>query len=103
MLEWLQKWYLDQCDGSWEHEYGIRIETLDNPGWKVTIDLAYTDIENIEIPHSLNEAGEDHWVGYSVEKKKFIGASSPSHLNDLLKVFKALWESNIEKHNNGDA
>ena len=44
MLEWLQDWYLKQCDGGWEHEYGIKIETLDNPGWKVIIDLAYTEL-----------------------------------------------------------
>ena len=22
-LEWLQKWYLEQCDGDWEHGYGV--------------------------------------------------------------------------------
>lgn len=33
IFEWLQKWYKSQCDGDWEHEYGIKIETVDNPGW----------------------------------------------------------------------
>ena len=23
---WLQEWYKNQCDGDWEHEYGIKIE-----------------------------------------------------------------------------
>ncbi|WP_203237204.1 Imm53 family immunity protein [Streptomyces gilvosporeus] len=34
-LSSLTAWYTSQCDGGWEHEYGIRIETLDNPGWSV--------------------------------------------------------------------
>jgi len=42
MIEWLQKWYADHCDGDWEHEYGIVIETLDNPGWSIVIDLKNT-------------------------------------------------------------
>ncbi|WP_239135544.1 Imm53 family immunity protein, partial [Actinoplanes derwentensis] len=27
-LTWLQGWYATQCDGDWEHEYGVSIETL---------------------------------------------------------------------------
>lgn len=97
MLDWLQKWYYDQCDGEWEHEYGVMIQTLDNPGWMVTIDLAFTEIENLEIPYSLRETSVDDWVGYLVEKKKFIGSSDPKHLDDILKIFKEIWESNVEK------
>ncbi|MEH0820740.1 Imm53 family immunity protein [Micromonospora sp. CPCC 205714] len=39
---WLQAWYATQCDGEWEHEFGIQIETVDNPGWSVSIDLGDT-------------------------------------------------------------
>ncbi|UCH44768.1 MAG: hypothetical protein JSV11_10785 [Nitrospiraceae bacterium] len=35
----LNRWYINQCNGDWEHQYGIVIETLDNPGWRVKIDL----------------------------------------------------------------
>ncbi|MFO0948082.1 MAG: immunity 53 family protein [Planctomycetota bacterium] len=35
----LQQWYESQCDGQWEHAYGVSIESLDNPGWLVRIDL----------------------------------------------------------------
>ena len=34
----LQRWYVSRCDGEWEHGMGVRIETLDNPGWQVVID-----------------------------------------------------------------
>jgi hypothetical protein len=46
----LQMWYLGQCDGSWEHQFGVRIETLDNPGWSVTIDLDGTEYANARFP-----------------------------------------------------
>ncbi|MFJ5673999.1 Imm53 family immunity protein [Streptomyces sp. NPDC093097] len=39
-LSSLTAWYTCQCDGDWEHEYGIRIETLGNPGWSVEIERA---------------------------------------------------------------
>lgn len=31
----LERWYASQCDDNWEHSYGIRIDTLDNPGWRI--------------------------------------------------------------------
>ena len=46
MINWLENWYSSQCDGSWEHFYGIKIETLDNPGWAVEIDLCETELIN---------------------------------------------------------
>jgi Immunity protein 53 len=41
-LQELQQWYQSQCNGDWEHTYGVKIDTLDNPGWSVTIELADT-------------------------------------------------------------
>jgi ribosomal protein L37E len=35
LLSKLSDWYAAQCDGDWEHEFGIHIGTLDNPGWSV--------------------------------------------------------------------
>jgi leucyl-tRNA synthetase len=29
-FSWLQKWYYLQCDGDWEHTYGIDLKTLEN-------------------------------------------------------------------------
>ena len=44
-IEWLEQWYVAQCDGDWEHAKGVKIETLDNPGWLLTVDLAGTERE----------------------------------------------------------
>src|SRR4051812_27638192 len=45
-LERLQAWYFNQCDGDWEHGHGVRIETLDNPGWSLKVNLLDTDLED---------------------------------------------------------
>lgn len=44
VFTWLQDWYIQNCDGDWEHCYGIKIETLDNPGWCIDIDLIGTNL-----------------------------------------------------------
>jgi hypothetical protein len=42
-LSRLEKWYSAQCDGDWEHQYGVQLKTLDNPGWTFEVDLCGTD------------------------------------------------------------
>ena len=37
LLKVLQQWYQSKCDGTWEHMYGVEIDTLDNPGWTVSL------------------------------------------------------------------
>ncbi|MBS1660912.1 MAG: hypothetical protein JST68_07650 [Bacteroidetes bacterium] len=67
ILNWQQTWHLEQCDGEWEHEYGVKIETLDNS-----------------------------WIGYSVKNQKFEGSGDPEKLAAILEQFKSIWESNTE-------
>lgn len=37
-------WYVRECDDDWEHSYGVKIDTLDNPGWTIAIDLRETSL-----------------------------------------------------------
>ena len=48
LLKRLQNWYKMHCDGDWEHSYGVIIDTLDNPGWKLSVDLTDTLLEDAE-------------------------------------------------------
>ena len=43
-LDDLQRWYVTHCDGEREHHYGISIQTCDNPGWWVKVDLEGTEL-----------------------------------------------------------
>ena len=88
IIDWLQTWYQEECDGTWEHTYGIRIDTLDNPGWHVQIDLAQTSYAKL-IARQINvENSETDWLRCSIEEELFQGYGDPGKLEDILKVFK---------------
>ncbi len=92
ILIWIQEWYSKNCDGLWEHSYGVEINTLDNPGWSVKIDLAETEWENISIEYKLTDNGEDDWYAYSVKDKLFSGAGDCNKLEKLLNIFRGVVE-----------
>jgi len=86
-LERLQKWYESNCDGYWEHQYGVTIDTLDNPGWKISIDLWGTDLEDLPFEFQDIERKDDNWLHCRVIDKKFEGAGGPYNLTEILRVF----------------
>ena len=60
MLTRLVSWYSEQCNGLWEHSYGILIDTLDNPGWSVKIDLDETPFQDAVFdPVEVNKSQDD--------------------------------------------
>lgn len=86
---WLQAWYVEQCDGDWEHGEGIRIETLDSPGWIVTISLAGTTLEALPpLPRNEMHRSEDDWSEIWVEKQTFRAACGPLNLAQVLHEFR---------------
>lgn len=83
----LQRWYVAQCDGDWEHSWGVTIETSDNPGWVVTIDLAETDWADLSIPGRGETRSEQDWFHVKVEQGKFQGVGGPLNLDEILTRF----------------
>lgn len=94
VLKWLEKWYKSQCNGDWEHEYGIKVYTLDNPGWAVAIDLKNTKFEDLNIKYTLLEKAKDDWIGFSVKDGIFNGAGDCSKLKQIIMKFKEIIEKN---------
>jgi hypothetical protein len=101
-LEWLEGWYESQCNGVWEHRQGIRLETLDNPGWLLTVDLNGTEFardsdlaEQIicltgDPPSAANgNRGTAPWLDCRVRDGRFVGAGSQGQLRRLLETFRA--------------
>lgn len=86
-LRRLQAWYLSQCDGDWEHHLGVQIETLDNPGWRVSIDLEGTSLEGEPFEERRLERTDADWVHCRVEGKRFEAACGPENLEELLSAF----------------
>jgi hypothetical protein len=86
-LPLLQKWYLKQCDADWEHSFGIRISTLDNPGWRVEIDIAETRLDGQQFERYEENRGEQDWMHCWLKKTTWHGAGDPKKLNVILLKF----------------
>jgi Immunity protein 53 len=83
----LESWYAEQCDGDWEHSWGLSIQTIDNPGWRVEIDLLETAFADIEIAFSREERSASDWIQFKVHDGKFEGAGGVGNLAELLRCF----------------
>ncbi|WPQ65181.1 Imm53 family immunity protein [Chitinophaga sancti] len=91
ILTWISGWVRSQCNGDWEHMYGINIGISDNPGWHVTIDLAETNLENIEMVIQEDKTEYD-WYFVKVKNKEYFAAGDLTKLELLLEKFKELVE-----------
>lgn len=87
-MQWLQSWYHAQCDGDWEHRYGVKIETLDNPGWLLKIDLAHTDLEPRAFVEVKIHRSDLDWTECRLREGRFEGAGGPGNLIELIEVFR---------------
>lgn len=95
VFSWLQQWYASHCDGSWEHEHGIDIESLDNPGWRVIISTIGTELEGRDFEPVRRRGSGDDWVDCRVTdspksgQRSFVAGCGPRNLTEALEVFRA--------------
>lgn len=87
IIERIQWWYAAQCNGEWEHDHGVSIDTIDNPGWSVSIDLVGTSLESVTMSPFRYDKGEHDWVFYEIKDGKFTGNGDSSKLNFILESF----------------
>lgn len=103
-LGWIERWYQEQCDGEWEHDCGVTVETLDNPGWLVKIDLRDVEPEAAASARVVSVLGDPPseangnqagpvWMTCKVESGKFIGAGDPTQLRAILAQFRSFIET----------
>jgi hypothetical protein len=99
----IEAWYRSRCDGDWEHEFGVKFDTLDNPGWSVTIDVVGTDLENSSFEFAeVDRPEDDNWVRCHINNQTFEGHGGPENLEEILQIFlnwacegNDEWESSI--------
>ena len=92
-LDLLQRWYLARCNDEWEHSHGVTIDTLDNPGWTVRIDLAGTALAGASEDWTKREASERDWLHWRISDERFEAACGPTNLNEAILVFLDLAEA----------
>ncbi|MBL0319046.1 MAG: hypothetical protein IPP74_07135 [Alphaproteobacteria bacterium] len=89
-LNWLMSWYASHCNGDWEHMYGVTISTLDNPGWRVKIELTDTKLENLSINRQTYETSETDWYTFIIKDQVFDATGDPTKLEILIESFRGI-------------
>jgi hypothetical protein len=88
-LAWLASWFESQCDGDWEHNWGVELATLDNPGWRLAVDLRETPLEAKRFEGIEMERSETDWIRCWTEELQFRGACGVQNVVEMLSVFQA--------------
>jgi hypothetical protein len=88
-MGWLMNWYRSRCDGDWEHQYGIKIGTLDNPGWFLDVDLSETPEEGRTEKRDLIERSEHDWLFSEAKDNMFRARGGPGNLGEIIGAFRA--------------
>ncbi|MGW7534050.1 Imm53 family immunity protein [Amycolatopsis sp. NPDC054798] len=88
-FQFLLDWYAEQCDEEWEHEFGVKLSTLDSPGWLLEVDLEYTDLAGRRMERSDFEGDAGRWAQCWSDGEKFHGACDPASFELVLAQFKA--------------
>jgi hypothetical protein len=86
-LSLLEEWYAARCDGDWEHSWGVKIDTLDNPGWTISINLNDTRAESRNLERLKIVRTENDWIHYWVEKRSFQIRCGPLNLTEAVEIF----------------
>lgn len=87
VIDRLQEWYESNCDGDWEHQYGVRIETIDNPGWSLEIDLVDTKLAARAFVPARVERTPSDWYSCRVADDQFTAACGPRNLTEVISFF----------------
>jgi hypothetical protein len=96
LIVWLQDWCLLNCDETPNRSSGIRIETIPDGGWTITVDLRGTKLEYIgrdEDWQKLQGDSESDWIHFKVSDGRFEGRCGPRNLKATLDLFRAFASS----------
>jgi hypothetical protein len=80
-------WYKTQCNDDWEHEYGIEIGTLDNPGWSLKVDLSDTDLADRPMELIKIDRSDNDWLHVLKDDLAFKAYGGPGNLDEMMRCF----------------
>lgn len=96
LLNWLQGWYIQECVNNKKYNLDeiINIDTIDNPGWHIRINLKATKFTRKILDEINVDNGDDDWVFIKLDKGVFEGVGDKNKLVYILEIFKT-WCQNI--------
>ena len=80
LIEVLQRWYISQCDGDWEHAYGISIAAIHSSEWRVLINGIF-DKKPISIEYKRAKVD---WIHVKATESEFDGHGGIGNLREIL-------------------
>ncbi|AOZ94114.1 immunity 53 family protein [Paenibacillus crassostreae] len=87
-LKWLEDWYESHCDDAWEHIHVIKIESIDTPGWRVTVPILETELAGKELNEIIIDRDDHDWVRCWIKDGQFEGAGGLRNLEEMIHLFK---------------
>ncbi len=100
LLDRLNDWFISHCDGDWEHGAGIRLSTLDNPGWRLEIEIPddlYTDPSGFREIVSEWISDKD-WIKIIISGGVYDGVGDPAKLRRIITTYLDLFGSHGITH-----
>lgn len=92
----MMNWYVREYNNDWEHSYGVKIDTLDNPGWTIEIDLRETSMEGRPFEAKHGEVADDldewrklgSWWSADADGVRFKASCGPTDLSAVIGLFR---------------
>ena len=81
----IDQWFERMCDNDWEHQGGITIQTTDNPGWVIIINLDDIIIDKDAALRLLNNDDAHVEAHYFPEKNTYHVFCEPLNLEKALR------------------
>ncbi len=91
-FEFVVAWFQSHCNGDWEHDLGITIATLDNPGWSVDIRIEDTELHGVEADWTVDETSDTVWLHWRATGRMFEARCGAADLPRALDAFRRLAE-----------
>lgn len=92
-LDFLVRWFEIHCDGDWEHDLGIRIATLDNPGWALDVRIEDTELHGVVADWERTDVSDDEWIHWRSTGLAFEARCGLRGLPGALLAFQTFAES----------
>lgn len=80
-------WYERQCVNEWHEDRGVKIDTLDNPGWSMKIDLKGTLSQGRVFEEFRIERSDRDWVVARRSGEIFEAFGGPMNLSEMIEIF----------------
>ncbi len=80
-------WYASHVNGDWEHDHEIRIVSLDNPGWSVSIPIEGTELGSKPFDEVNEDRSSENWMRCWRTDTTWEAACGPLNLANAMAYF----------------